>query len=83
DTGIRDRALGKDGKPITAGGHAEHSEKGTMTQDECVRLLVRAIDRRDREIVMTTKAKAGMWLKLLAPSLVDRIALDAVKDKQS
>ena len=42
-----------------------------------------ARQRRDREIVMTTKAKAGMWLKLLAPSLVDRIALDAVKDKQS
>lgn len=83
DTGIRDRALGKDGKPLTADGHAAHTEKGTMSQDECVRHLVRAIDRRDRELVMTSKAKVGLWLKLLAPSLVDRIASSAVKDKQS
>jgi hypothetical protein len=40
---------------------------------------VRAIDRRDRDVVMTASAKVGMWLKLVAPGVVDRIALRAVR----
>jgi hypothetical protein len=34
---------------------------------------------RRRELVMTAQGKLGQWMKLIAPSLVDRIALAALK----
>ncbi len=80
DTGIRERALGPDGTPREISPRDE--EKGTMTTDECNRILVDAIDRRRREVVMTSRAKMGLWLKLLAPRMVDEIAKNAVKEKR-
>lgn len=80
DTGIRERALGPDGSPREISPRDE--EKGTMTTDECNRILVDAIDRRRREVVMTSRAKVGMWLKLIAPRAVDEIAKNAVKEKR-
>ena len=38
-----------------------------------------AIMCRKREVVMTARGKMGLWLKLLAPSLVDRIARRAIE----
>ncbi|NJL28689.1 MAG: short chain dehydrogenase, partial [Thermoanaerobaculia bacterium] len=35
--------------------------------------------RRRRELVMSSRGKVGLWLKLLAPGLIDRIALRAVE----
>jgi hypothetical protein len=35
--------------------------------------------RRRREVVMTAQGKIGRWLKLIAPWLVDRMVLKAVK----
>ena len=40
---------------------------------------MRAIDRREREVIMTARGKIGLWLKLFAPSLVDRIAKRAIE----
>ena len=37
-----------------------------------------AAARRRREVVMTARGRAGRWLKLLAPGLVDRIASRSV-----
>jgi short-subunit dehydrogenase len=79
-TGIRDRVLGPDGKPREASPR-EEGGRSTMSLQECNDILVRAIDRRSREVVMTRMAKVGMWLKLVAPRLVDRIALRAVREK--
>jgi short-subunit dehydrogenase len=80
-TDIRSRALGPDGKPLQASKRDE--DKGTMSVEECVAQILRAIERREREVVMTAKAKVGMFLKLIAPGLVDRIALKAVREKDS
>jgi len=33
--------------------------------------------------VMTTRAKLGMWLKLVAPGAVDKIAARAVKTRET
>ncbi|MDY7229568.1 SDR family oxidoreductase [Hyalangium rubrum] len=80
-TDIRARALGPDGKP-----HQESKRdegKDTMPLEECVSQIVRAIERREREVVMTAKAKVGMFLKLVAPGLVDRIAQRAVREKST
>ncbi len=66
-----------------AGGQAGVSslkEEGAMPVEECARLIVDGMDRRRREVVMTAKGKIGRFLKLLAPGLVDMLALAAVKD---
>jgi len=78
-TGIRDRVLGPDGKSREMSPRDEG--KDTMSTDECNRIIVRAIDRRKRDVVMTARAKVGMWIKLIAPGVVDRIALRAVREK--
>ena len=80
-TDIRSRALGPDGKPLQASRRDE--SRDTMDVHTCVAQIVRAVDRRDRELVMTAKGKVGMFLKLVAPGLVDRIALRAVQERDS
>jgi len=64
DTGIRERAVGEGpGRPT--GPHA-----GTR--------ILRGAARRRREVVMTGKGRAGRWLKLVAPQMVDRVAARSV-----
>jgi short-subunit dehydrogenase len=79
-TGIRERVLGPDGKPRGASPRDEGG-RATMSLEQCTRILVRAIDRRRRDVVMPGAARAGMWVKLVAPSVVDRMALRAVREK--
>ena len=79
-TDIRARALGPDGKSLEESPR-EEKHKDTMDVHTCVGIIVKAMQRREREVVMTTPAKVGLFLKLLAPSLVDRIAARAVKEK--
>lgn len=69
-TEIRTRGIGPGGGP------APHGNRGadTMSADECARLTIAAAAERRREVVMTLQAKVGMWLKLLAPDMVDGIA---------
>ena len=50
-----------------------------MGVEECARIIVDAIERRRREVVMTARGKIGLWLKLVAPSLIDRIARRAIE----
>lgn len=76
-TPIRDSALGPDGKPV--GRSRRDESQATMDVQTCVAQIVRAMDRRDRELVMTAKAKVGLFLKLVAPGFVDRMALKAMK----
>jgi NAD(P)-dependent dehydrogenase (short-subunit alcohol dehydrogenase family) len=80
DSGIRERVLGPDGKPLEKSPRDE--TRDTMSVAECTRILARAIDRREREVVMTARARLGMWVKLVAPRVVDRIALRAVRERR-
>ena len=75
-TGIRENATGPDGKPIRV---SPVKEGEVMGVEECAARIVRALERREREVVMTARGKMGLWLKLLAPSLVDRIARRAIE----
>ena len=52
-----------------------------MSVEECARLIVDGMNGRRREVVMTAKGKLGRFLKLLAPGLVEKIALAALKDE--
>jgi short-subunit dehydrogenase len=53
-------------------------EDDAMPVDECARQIIDAMRARRRELVMTTKGKIGLWLKMFAPALVDRIARNAL-----
>jgi short-subunit dehydrogenase len=78
-TGIRENATGPDGKPILV----DPVKAGeVMSVEDCVHRIVRAIEGREREVVMTARGKIGLWLKLIAPSLVDRIARRAVEERR-
>jgi NAD(P)-dependent dehydrogenase (short-subunit alcohol dehydrogenase family) len=73
---IRRRAAGPDGRPVAA---SPVKEDEVMGADECARRIVRAMERRQRMLVMTLKGKLGRWAKLVAPALVDHLAAEAVR----
>jgi hypothetical protein len=52
-----------------------------MSVEECARLIIDGMDRRDREVVMTARGKLGRFMKLIAPGLVENMALAALKDE--
>lgn len=78
---INRRALGPDGQPF--GDRAYGRKKGeTMETHECCRQILRAVARRDRELVMTPRGKIGRLLKLVAPTFVDNMARRAIESRQ-
>lgn len=74
-TEIRYRGFDAAGK---AAGKSGLDESGAMSVAECARLIRVGSARRERNIVMSLKGKLGRWMKLLAPRLVDRLALAAL-----
>ncbi len=72
---VRERAIGEDGQPL---GRSTVQESEAMPVETCARLILRAAERRKREEVMTWRGKLGLWLKLIAPGLVDRMAMQAI-----
>jgi short-subunit dehydrogenase len=76
-TEIRERALGADGKPL---GISPVREAEVMTVEACARLIVRAVAQRRRELIMTLRGQVGMWLKLITPGFVDRMAQKAIEE---
>ncbi len=41
-------------------------------------MIVKAMEKRKRELIMSFRGRTGQWLKLIAPGVVDRIALRAI-----
>ncbi len=78
-TPIRARALGGDGAALGEG-NSPVREKEVMSVEECARITLAAAAARKREVVMTPRAKLGMWLKLISPAAVDRIARRAIEE---
>ncbi len=76
-TETRKRAFGADGKPI---GESPVREKEVMTAEQCAQLIIQAATARKRELMMTWRGKVGVWVKLIAPGLVDRIAKKAIAE---
>jgi NAD(P)-dependent dehydrogenase (short-subunit alcohol dehydrogenase family) len=61
-------------------GTSSLKEDDAMPVEQCARLVIDGMNRRKREVVMTLKGKVGRYLKLVAPGLVDKLALAALKD---
>jgi short-subunit dehydrogenase len=72
-TEFHERYLDKDGKPKGPAGRKIYTEK-TMTAEQCARIVIRAARRRERQVVMRP-GTFGLWLKLLAPNLFDRMTI--------
>ncbi len=77
-TEVRKRAYGADGKPLEG---SPLNETEVMTAESCARLILKAVAKRKRELVMTRRGRIGLWLKLIAPRLVDRMASAAIKPR--
>lgn len=74
-TEIRRRGFDASGSPA---GRSGLDETGAMPVDVCAKLILDGTLARRRDIVMTAKGRLGRWLKLVAPDLVDRLALKAL-----
>ncbi len=78
-TGIRENATGADGRPARID---PVNKDDVMSVTECADIIVRAIETRKREEIMTLKGKLGPWLKLIAPGVIDGMAKRAVAGNQ-
>jgi short-subunit dehydrogenase len=80
-TEMRIRALGIDGKPL---GTSHLNEADVMPVDECVRQMVAAIEKRQRDLIVgSLRVKIGMLLKPFFPQLVDNITRKGVAEGRS
>lgn len=77
-TNIRYRGYNASGEPAGSSGLKEDK---AMTVEQCAALILAGMQRRQREVVMTSQGKLGRFLKLLAPGLVERMALAALKEE--
>ncbi|MTV37580.1 SDR family oxidoreductase [Duganella radicis] len=76
-TQIRHRGFNAAGGAL---GSSSLKEDHAMPVEECAGLILDGMEARRREVVMSTKGKLGRWLKLIAPGLVENMALAALKD---
>jgi short-subunit dehydrogenase len=76
-TKIRHRGFNARGEPAGASGLREDD---AMSVEECARLILDGMEARRREVVMTAKGKLGRFMKLVAPGVVEKLALNALKD---
>ena len=73
------RAVGPDGRPL---GITPMRESHLMSADECARLIVAAMRRRDRLLITSARGRFGRWARLIAPAVVDRIAARAIRERR-
>lgn len=74
-TAIRSNGWNAQGRTAGVSGLKEDR---AMPVDTCARIILRAMQARQREAVMTPLGKAARWLKLLWPDLVERKAWAAL-----
>ncbi|MCJ0762682.1 SDR family oxidoreductase [Variovorax terrae] len=77
-TQIRYRGYNAQG---VAAGASGLKEDDAMSTEECARLILEGMERRQREVVMTARGRLGRFMKLVAPGLVEKMALAALKDE--
>lgn len=69
-------ALGADGRALRV---SPMDEPHIMTSEQCARLIVRAMARRQRLLITSRRGRLGRWARLVAPAVVDRIAARAIR----
>ncbi len=76
DTHLRKRGFGPGGSPA---GVSMIRDDRAMPVETCARLIREGMEKGRREVLMTPRMKLGRWLRLLAPQIVDRMAMEEVK----
>src|SRR6516165_12547598 len=76
---IHRRAIGPDGAPL---GASPLQEAHIMSAEECAQLIVGAMQRRDRLLITSRRGRLVRWARLMVPSLVDRIAARAIRERR-
>lgn len=76
-TGFHEAQMDKDGIPSGPAGRAIYS-KNMMTSERCAQIILRAADRRQREVLLGP-GRLVAWLRLLTPGLLDRIVINFLK----
>jgi NAD(P)-dependent dehydrogenase (short-subunit alcohol dehydrogenase family) len=76
---IHRRALGSDGQAL---GKSPLQEDKIMTSEECAKLIVPAMERRERLLLTSTRGKLGRFLKVFAPGYMDKLAEKAIAQKK-
>ena len=76
-TRIRYRGYNAKGEPAGSSGLKEDD---AMSVEECARLILDGMNGRKREVVMSARGKLGRFAKLIAPGMVEDMALAALKD---
>ena len=77
-TEIRRRGFNARGEPA---GRSGLNEENAMSVRECAELILDGMEERRREVVMTAKGKLGRFLKLVAPGVIENMALAALADQ--
>jgi len=76
-TNFHEAQMDKDGVSIGPRGRTIYTEK-MMSADRCAELILRAAEKRKREVMMGP-GKVIAWLKLISPSLLDRFVIAFLK----
>ena len=63
-------------------GESPLQESKIMTAEKCASLILRAMEKRDRILITSLRGKLGRWMKLIAPSVVDKMAAKAIREKR-
>jgi len=71
---IRHVAFGSDGKPF---GSDPMAHEGIMTAEECARQIITGMEKRKRELLMSSRGKLIPIGKILLPNLIDNLAIKA------
>jgi short-subunit dehydrogenase len=73
---IHRRSAGPDGRPV---GQSPLQESKIMTADQCAAQIVAATEKRQRLRILSLRGRLGRYVRLVAPNLIDAIAVRAVQ----
>jgi short-subunit dehydrogenase len=76
ESNIRKVAFGADGK---AQGESPRKEDKMMSSEMVAQKILRAVQKRKRDLVLTTQGKLAVWLNKFFPSWVDKLVYNVMK----
>ena len=79
-TNLRKSAIGADGQTLGQTSAKHNSE--SIGLDECADAIMKAIQTRQRELIIPWKLKLLPWVKLISPGLLDYIVSRKVKQQK-
>jgi len=75
-TDLRKKAVGKDGNELGASSR-KHSKDAIPVGDAC-KAIIKAMAKRQQELIMPPKLKALLWLNLISPRAADAVITKAM-----